>query len=84
MNPVPWHQPGGRLRMLRRADDLEDCAAEVAPVAGTMVAFRRSGSVVPTAITRIGASGGSYNCNWATEPSVVRREIARHRLVGPS
>ena len=30
MNPV-WDEPGGRLRMLRRADDLDDYAAEVAP-----------------------------------------------------
>ena len=42
MNPV-WDEPGGRLRILRRADDLDDYAAEVAPVAGTIVAFRRSG-----------------------------------------
>ena len=43
LNPV-WDEPGGRLRLLRRADDLDDCVAEVAPVAGTMVAFRRSDS----------------------------------------
>src|SRR5439155_25943003 len=41
LNPV-WDETGGRLRLLRRGDDLDDCAAEVAPVAGTMVAFRRS------------------------------------------
>src|SRR5205814_10077739 len=41
MNPV-WEADAGRLRMLRRADDLSDCAAEIAPLAGTMVAFRRS------------------------------------------
>src|ERR1700681_2622442 len=41
MNPV-WEAEAGRLRLLRRADDLADCAAEIAPLAGTMVAFRRS------------------------------------------
>jgi len=40
-NP-PWEAEGGRLRMLRSKDDIEDYAAEVLPVAGTMLAFRRS------------------------------------------
>src|SRR5215213_7270668 len=43
LNPV-WDEAGGRLRLLRRDDDLDDCAAQVAPLAGTMVAFRRSGN----------------------------------------
>jgi SM-20-related protein len=38
-----WEQEGGRLRMLRCRDDIEDYSAEVAPLAGTMLAFRRSG-----------------------------------------
>lgn len=37
-----WSQPGGQLRMLRSEKDIEDYAAEVAPLAGTMLAFRRS------------------------------------------
>ena len=41
LNPA-WPDPAGRLRLLRSADDLEDCVAEVPPLAGTMVAFRRS------------------------------------------
>jgi len=37
-----WDQPGGRLRLLRSADDLNDIIVEVPPVAGTLLAFRRS------------------------------------------
>ena len=37
-----WNQDGGRLRMLRCADDIEDYTAEVAPLGGTVLAFRRS------------------------------------------
>ena len=37
-----WEQEGGRLRMLRCQDDIEDYSAEVAPLAGTVLAFRRS------------------------------------------
>jgi hypothetical protein len=37
-----WSHPGGRLRMLRSATDLEDYAAEVTPAGGTLLAFRRT------------------------------------------
>jgi SM-20-related protein len=37
-----WSDPGGRLRMLRSATDLEDYAAEVTPASGTLLAFRRT------------------------------------------
>jgi SM-20-related protein len=37
-----WDQPGGRLRLLRSAHDLDDIVVEVPPVAGTLLAFRRS------------------------------------------
>ena len=41
MNPS-WEASAGRLRLLRGPDDLDDYAVEVAPLAGTMLAFRRS------------------------------------------
>ncbi len=39
---VTWAQPGGRLRLLRSATDLNDLIVEVPPVAGTLLAFKRS------------------------------------------
>ncbi len=36
-----WDQPGGRLRLLRSADNLNDIIVEVPPIAGTMLAFKR-------------------------------------------
>ena len=41
MNPS-WEQAGGRLRLLRSARDLDDIIVEVPPVAGTLLAFKRS------------------------------------------
>ncbi len=41
MNPA-WEHSGGRLRLLRSADDLEDVIMEVPPDAGTLLAFKRS------------------------------------------
>jgi SM-20-related protein len=36
-----WDQPGGRLRLLRSANNLNDIIVEVPPIAGTMLAFKR-------------------------------------------
>ncbi len=37
-----WEAPGGRLRLLRSGTDLEDVIAEIPPVEGTMLAFKRA------------------------------------------
>jgi SM-20-related protein len=37
-----WEEAGGRLRLLRSADNLNDIIVEVPPVAGTLLAFKRS------------------------------------------
>jgi hypothetical protein len=77
LNPV-WGDAAGRLRLLRAADDLDDCVAEIAPLAGTMVAFRRSehsfhGHHPHVGLRRV------IQLNWVTDDRVVRREIGRHR-----
>jgi SM-20-related protein len=77
MNPV-WDEAAGRLRLLRQADDLEDFVAEVSPLAGTMVAFRRSENSFHGHHAHIGARR-SLQLNWVTDSGVVRRELARHR-----
>ena len=77
MNPV-WDEKGGRLRLLRGADDLDDFVAEVAPLAGTMVAFRRSDSEFHGHRPHRGERR-VVQLNWVTAPKIVRREIARHR-----
>jgi hypothetical protein len=37
-----WPHEGGRLRMCRSVRDIEDYAADVPPLAGTLLAFRRT------------------------------------------
>src|SRR5580692_4895250 len=37
-----WGEAAGRLRLLRSATDLDDVIVEVPPVAGTLLAFKRS------------------------------------------
>jgi SM-20-related protein len=77
MNPV-WEHAEGRLRLLRGPDDLEDYAVEVAPLAGTMLAFRRSERSFHGHHSHVGERR-SLQLNWVTDPSVVRRELGRHR-----
>jgi SM-20-related protein len=76
LNPV-WDQAGGRLRLLRSAADLDACAAEIAPLSGMMVAFRRSESSFHGHYPHKGERR-SLQLNWVTDRSVVRRELARH------
>jgi SM-20-related protein len=77
MNPE-WHDPAGRLRLLRRSDDLDDYVVEVPPVAGAMVAFRRSEASFHGHHAHVGKRC-SIQLNWVTEAAVVRRELVRHR-----
>lgn len=74
-----WKESGGRLRVLRGPDDLDDMAAEVPPVAGTLLAFRRSerswhGHAPYEGERRV------IQMNWVSEQRWVDRELRRHRF----
>src|SRR5207248_2303767 len=73
-----WPEEAGRLRLLRGPDDLEDYAAEVPPLAGAMVAFRRSTASFHGHRPHVGQRR-VVQLNWVTDSAVVRRETARHR-----
>jgi len=74
-----WEQPGGQLRVLRSGTDLEDYAAEVPPLEGTLLAFRRANNSwhghKPFSGTR-----RVIQFNWVTDEGVVSREQRRHRF----
>jgi SM-20-related protein len=74
---LSWDSAEGRLRLLRRSDDLEDYVREVAPLAGTMLAFRRSERSFHGHCAHIGERR-VLQLNWVTGPEVVRRELNRH------
>jgi hypothetical protein len=77
MNPE-WEGEAGRLRLLRSADDLEDFVAEVPPLAGMMVAFRRSAHSFHGHHPHIGERR-SIQLNWLCNTRTARRELSRHR-----
>jgi SM-20-related protein len=77
LNPV-WDLAEGRLRLLRGPADIEDYVREVTPLAGTMLAFRRSDRSFHGHRPHVGERR-MLQLNWVTEWAVVRRELNRHR-----
>ena len=74
-----WPHPGGRLRLLRSADDLENMAAEVLPLDGTLVVFRRS----DISFHGHHKHSGVRRCvmfNWMVDAAASRRETRRHAV----
>jgi hypothetical protein len=77
MNPV-WDRAEGRPRLLRGPGDLDDYAREITPLAGTMLAFRRSDRSFHGHHPCVG-DRRALQLNWVTDSAVVRRELGRHR-----
>ena len=75
----PWAAQGGRLRLLRGAEDIEDAVAEVPPDGGTLVAFRRTDRSFHGHTPYRGARR-YVMFNWMADRAAARREILRHRL----
>lgn len=74
-----WEVQGGRLRLLRRHDDLNDIIAEVPPDAGTLVAFRRSDRSYHGHETFVGIRR-YVMINWMASTLAAKRELLRHRI----
>lgn len=77
LNPA-WEADGGRLRVLRSATDLKDFHAEVPPLAGTMLAFRRSERSYHGHEPFVGERR-AIQVNWITDVATRDREETRHR-----
>lgn len=78
MNPA-WEAGGGRLRVLRSDNDIEDYAAEVPPQEGTLLAFRRSDTSFHGHLPYVGPRR-LLQLNWVTGDRFARRERRRHMV----
>jgi SM-20-related protein len=74
-----WEAPGGRLRLLRSADNLDDVILEVPPEEGTLLCFRRANNSFHGHKPFVGARR-VLQFNWVTEQRIVDRELKRHRF----
>ena len=77
-----WNSTDGQLRFLRSADDIEDYAAEVSPLGGTMLAFRRSDKSFHGHTTFVGERR-MIQLAWVCENTAVRVEKRLNRLSKP-
>lgn len=74
-----WDHEGGRLRILRDDHNLDNYADEVAPLAGTLLAFRRSDTSWHGHKPFVGVRR-SIQLNWVTDEDFVDRHYGRHDL----
>ena len=75
-----WSDEGGKLRVLRSADNMEDYAAEVPPLGGTLLAFRRSDNSFHGFKSCGEAERRSLQMHWVDPKRVARREQKQRRL----
>ncbi len=74
-----WDEGKGRLRMLRRPDDLNDFMVEIPPNGGTLASFKRSENSWHGHEPYVGERR-YVMFNWMTSPSALQRELGRHRF----
>jgi SM-20-related protein len=74
-----WSDEGGRLRLLRGPNDLDDMVGEVPPVAGTLIAFRRTDRSWHGHKPFEGKRQ-AIMFNWMTDAAAARRELRRHAV----
>jgi hypothetical protein len=74
-----WEAQGGRLRLLRSADNLNDMLAEVPPDLGTLVAFKRSNNSFHGHEPYIGVRR-YVMINWMSSGLAAQRELMRHKI----
>jgi hypothetical protein len=74
-----WSSAGGRLRVLRGPVDIEDMAAEVPPLAGTLITFRRCERSWHGHKPFDGPRK-AIMLNWMVDAATARREALRHTV----
>ena len=74
-----WDEGGGRLRVLRSGDDLEDYIAEVPPSGGTFVAFKVSPNSWHGHKPFVGERR-YIMMNWMRSDAARSRQYGRHKL----
>ena len=74
-----WENSGGLLRVLRGDNNIENYAAEVPPVDGTLIAFRRGNNSWHGHKRYVGERR-VLQLNWVTDETFARREKGSHIL----
>lgn len=78
LNEAGWGEAGGRLRLLR-SGDVGDVITEIAPLGGTLVAFRRTDNSWHGHEPFEGRRR-YIMFNWVRSEAVLAKNLARHKL----
>lgn len=78
LNP-PWAADGGRLRVLKNGQNLEDFAEEIEPASGNLLIFKRSETSWHGHAPFQGQRR-TIQINWVVSQAIADRERARHRV----
>jgi len=68
-----WSSTGGRLRLLRNANDIDDYVAEVPPVSGTLLLFKRSDNSWHGHKPFVGPRR-TVQINWVTDAAAASKQ----------
>ncbi len=68
-----WSSTGGRLRLLRNANDIDDYVAEVPPVSGTLLMFKRSDNSWHGHKPFVGPRR-TVQINWVTDAAAASKQ----------
>jgi len=79
LNDPLWTGEGGRLRLLRGPDSLDDAVAEIPPHGGTMVVFRRSDHSWHGHAPFEGPRR-ALMFNWMKSGAALGRNLLRHKI----
>lgn len=74
-----WDKGGGRLRMLRKGNDLEDYAAEIPPNGGVFAAFKVGDKSWHGHKPFVGQRR-YLMFNWVSSDAALSRQLGRHKL----
>lgn len=74
-----WDEGGGRLRLLRNGEDLEDYAAEIAPNGGAFAAFKVANNSWHGHKPFVGERR-YVMFNWVQSEGALNRQLFRHKL----
>jgi len=79
LNAPNWDSSGGRLRLLRNGENIDDVIVEVPPLGGTLVVFKRSDNSWHGHLPFEGPRR-YVMFNWVTSQVTLAKNVGRHKL----
>lgn len=79
LNEQGWNATGGRLRLLRDSENINNMITEVTPDGGNMIAFKRTGNSWH-GHEKFEGQRRSIMFNWLSSDFALAKNVGRHKL----